>query len=96
MAAAMMVSMRTNGHPTNYGWTSRSLWMALLLLLLLAVAVWCFKKNLNAVKPPEQSKGLGGNIGCKFCSAIETGDFDGNLCISLSTPYCRFLLFGLV
>ena len=25
-----------------------------------------FKKNLNAAKPPEQSKGLGGNIiGCK-------------------------------
>ena len=28
-----------------------------------AVAV-VFKKNLNAAKPPEQSKGLGGNIGC--------------------------------
>ena len=24
-----------------------------------------FKKNLNAAKPPEQSKGLGGKIGCK-------------------------------
>ena len=24
-----------------------------------------FNKNLNAAKPPEQSKGLGGNIGCK-------------------------------
>ena len=23
------------------------------------------KKNLNATKPPEQSKGLGRNIGCK-------------------------------
>ena len=86
MAAAMIVSMRTNGNPTNYGWTSRLLWMALLLLLL---SLWCFKKNLNAAKPPEQSKGLGGNIGCKFYSAmnINTGDFDGNLCISLSTPY---------
>ena len=29
-----------------------------------AVAV-VFKKNLNAAKPPGQSKGLGGNIGCK-------------------------------
>ena len=29
-----------------------------------AVAV-VSKKNLNAAKPPEQSKGLGGNIGCK-------------------------------
>ena len=29
-----------------------------------AVAV-VFKKNLNAAKHPEQSKGLGGNIGCK-------------------------------
>ena len=29
-----------------------------------AVAV-VFKKKLNAAKPPEQSKGLGGNIGCK-------------------------------
>ena len=38
MAAAMMVSMRTNGPLTNYGWASRLLWMALLLLLL-AVAV---------------------------------------------------------
>ena len=28
-----------------------------------AVAV-VSKKNLNAAKPPEQSKGLGGNIGC--------------------------------
>ena len=93
MAAAMMVSMLTNGHPTIYGWTSRLLWMALLLLLL---SLWCFKKNLNAAKPPEQSKGLGGNIGCECCSAINTGDFDGNLCISLSTPYCRFLWFGLV
>ena len=34
-----------------------------------AVAV-VFKKNLNAAKPPEQSKGLGGNIGCRVCSAI--------------------------
>ena len=25
-----------------------------------------FKKNMNAAKPPEQSKGLGGNIGFKF------------------------------
>ena len=24
-----------------------------------------FKKDLNAAKPPEQSKGLGGKIGCK-------------------------------
>ena len=24
-----------------------------------------FKKNLNAAKSSEQSKGLGGNIGCK-------------------------------
>ena len=24
-----------------------------------------FRKNLNAAKPPEQSKGLGGNIDCK-------------------------------
>ena len=24
-----------------------------------------FKKNLNAAKPPEQSKDLGGNLGCK-------------------------------
>ena len=93
MAAAMMVFMRTNGHPTNYKWTSRLLWVVLLLLLL---SLWCFKKNLNAAKPLEQSKGSGGNIGCKFCSAINTGDFDRNLCISLSTPYCRFLSFGLV
>ena len=49
-----------------------------------------FKKNLNAAKPPEQSKDLGGNIGCKVLPS--TGDFDGNLCISLSTSYCRFLL----
>ena len=34
-----------------------------------AVAV-VLKKNMNAAKPPEQSKGLGGNIGCKVCSAI--------------------------
>ena len=35
-----------------------------------AVAV-VFKKNLNAAKKtPEQSKGLRGNIGCKFCSVI--------------------------
>ena len=24
-----------------------------------------FKKNLNAAKPPEESKGFDGNIGCK-------------------------------
>ena len=24
-----------------------------------------FQKNLNAAKPPEQSKGLGGSISCK-------------------------------
>ena len=29
-----------------------------------AVAV-VLKKNMNAAKPPEQSKGLGGNIDCK-------------------------------
>ena len=29
------------------------------------IIVVVFKKNLNAAKPPEQSKGLGGNIGCK-------------------------------
>ena len=49
------------------------------------------KKNLNAAKPFEQSKCLGGNIGCKVCSwpfvLPSTGDFDGNLCISLSTSY---------
>ena len=39
------------------------------LLLPLSVAV-VFKKNLNAAKPPEQSRGLGGNIGCKVYSAI--------------------------
>ena len=33
--------------------------------LATAVAV-VFEKNLNAAKPPEQSKGLGGNIGCKI------------------------------
>ena len=32
------------------------------MCVIIAVA---FKKNLNAAKPPEQSKGLGGNIGCK-------------------------------
>ena len=90
MTAAMMVSTRTNGHPTNYGWTSRLLWMALLLLLLLLLSLWCFKKNLNAAKPPEQSKGLRGNIGPKFCPAINTGDFDGNL-QSIHTSPCRHL-----
>ena len=34
-----------------------------------AVAV-VFKKNLIAAKPPEQSKGLGGNIGCKVFKKI--------------------------
>ena len=63
---------------------------------MLLLSLWCFKKNLNAAKPPEQSKGLGGNIGCWFCSAISTGDIDDNLCISMSRPYCRFLWFGLV
>ena len=29
------------------------------------VAVVVSQKNLNAAKPPEQSKGLGRNIGCK-------------------------------
>ena len=89
MAAAMMVSMRTNGHPTNHGWTSRLSWMALLLLL----SPLCFKKNLNAANPPEQSKGLGGNIGCKFCSAINTGDFRWQ---SMHLPVDTFLWFGLV
>ena len=55
-----------------------------------AVAV-AFKENLNAAKPLEQSKCLGGNIGCKVCSCPfvlqSTGDFDGNLCISLTTSY---------
>ena len=50
-----------------------------------AVAV-ASKKNLNSSKPREQSKCLGGNIGCKVCSSSlvfpsTTADFDGNLCI---------------
>ena len=52
----------------------------------------------HPTKPPELSKGLGGNIvlAVRFV-LLSTGDFDGNLCISLSTSYCRFLLwFGLV
>ena len=30
-----------------------------------------FKKNLNAAKPPEQSKGLGGNISYKAFAAYD-------------------------
>ena len=80
-----------------------------------AVAV-VSKKNLNAAKPPEQSKGLGGNIGCKVkkkkqnatrtcipesggknvkairCGLPSTGDFDGNLRISLSTSYIQVVV----
>ena len=50
-----------------------------------AVAV-VFKKNLNAAKPPEQSKYLGDDMAVRFVLP-STGDFDGNLCISLSTSY---------
>ena len=35
-----------------------------------AVAV-VFMKNMNAAKSSEQSKGLGGNIGCKFFKNIQ-------------------------
>ena len=41
-----------------------SLWCVVKVRPLL-LSLGCFKKNLKAAKPPEQSKGLGGNIGCK-------------------------------
>ena len=47
-----------------------SLWCVVKGSATAAVAV-VFKKNLNAAKPPEQSKGLGGKIGCKVCSALK-------------------------
>ena len=47
-----------------------SLWCVVKVRLLLAAVAVVFKINLNAAKLPEQSKGLGGNIGCKVCSAI--------------------------
>ena len=37
----------------------------MLLLILEASIVCVLRKKLNAAKPPEQSKCLGGNIGCK-------------------------------
>ena len=66
MSAGLMVSMRTNRHPTNYGWTSRL--PGIMDGTAAAAVAVVLKKNLNAAQPPEQSKGLGWNTGCKVCS----------------------------
>ena len=48
----------------NAGWSRCGEWSRFGRLATAAVTVMS-KKNLNAAKPPEQTKGLGGNIGCK-------------------------------
>ena len=45
-----------------------------------------FKENLNASKPPDQSKGLGGNIGCRDKIAYPRSAFSPTKRINYYAP----------